>query len=205
MEESRRGVIRAHGRAGRGACGSSMRRTHSGALFVSVGAFALALTLAGCGSKAALTPPQKLDAGIAAFSQGNYNEARSDYKAVLKDDPSNKYGLNKIAWYDLGVLDQKAGDAAAARSEYQQALLIDPKYPNALYNLAVLETSTSPANAVSLYRQALALAPTNPNIRWNLGLLLYRRGHTAQGVALLKSAIKIDPGIAVKLPKDVKL
>ncbi|MGA8295786.1 MAG: tetratricopeptide repeat protein [Acidimicrobiales bacterium] len=166
---------------------------------------ALALTLSSCGSHAALTPPELLNAGITAFTQGNDSQARADYQKVIKHDPKNTYGLDKIAWYDLGVLDQKLGNTSSARSEYQQALLIDPKYTNALYNLAVLETPTNPSNAIALYREDLAISPKDPNIRWNLGLLLYKSGNVAAGRAFLKSAIRIDPSIAVKLPKDVKL
>jgi Tfp pilus assembly protein PilF len=186
----------------------SLRRTpgnHGRVISMCVVALGTTLILGGCGSKAALTPGQRLNAGIAAFSESNFSQARSDYKEVIKNDPSNSHGLNKIAWYDLGVLDQQLGHTQAANSEYQQALLIDPRYPNALYNLAVLDTSSNPSRAINLYRRALVLTPANPNIRWNLGLLLYKTGHVIEGRALLKSAIKIDPGIAVKLPKGVKL
>lgn len=172
--------------------------------FVGAG-LAFALIVSSCGSHAALTPAELLNAGITAFAQGNDNQARTDYKKVIQRDPRNTTGLDKIAWYDLGVLDQKLGNESSARSEYQQALLIDPKYTNALYNLAVLETPANPANAIALYRQDLAVSPNDPNIRWNLGLLLYKTGDVAAGRAFLKSAIRIDPSIAVKLPKDVKL
>jgi tetratricopeptide (TPR) repeat protein len=142
---------------------------------------------------------------LAAFLTRNYPLARADYKAVLKEDPTNKYRLDKIAWYDLGVLDQKLGDRSAARSEYAQALKLDPKYVDALYNMGVLETSTDVSVAINLYRRALALAPKSPDIRWNLGLLLYDTGHVAQGRVLLKSAIELSPSIAARLPKNVTL
>jgi tetratricopeptide (TPR) repeat protein len=176
------------------------------AVAVGVVVFALTLTLASCSSSpAVLTPTQSLNAGLVAFSQANYSQARADYEAVLQKDPSNKYGLNKIAWYDLGVLDQRLGRAAAASSEYKQALVLDPKYTSALYNLAILETLSDPSHAISLYEQALATSPKDPNIQWNLGLLLYNRGHLARGRALLKSALKISPSLRSKLPKHVKL
>ncbi len=176
------------------------------AVAVGVVALALALTLASCSSSpAALTPSESLNAGLVAFSQANFSQARADYEAVLQNDPGNKYGLNKIAWYDLGVLDQRIGRAAEASSEYQQALVLDPKYTSALYNLAILQTLKDPSNAISLYEQALATSPKDPNIQWNLGLLLYNRGHLAKGRALLKSAMKISPSLKSRLPKHVKL
>jgi Tfp pilus assembly protein PilF len=173
---------------------------------VGVVVLAMSLALASCSSSpAVLTPTQSLNAGLVAFSQASYSQARADYEAVLHKDPSNKYGLNKIAWYDLGVLDQKIGRAAAARSEYRQALVLDPRYTSALYNLAILQTPKDPSNAISLYEQALATSPKDPNVQWNLGLLLYNRGHLAKGRALLKSALKISPSLTRKLPKDVTL
>jgi tetratricopeptide (TPR) repeat protein len=187
---------------------SSRRRSHAPlreALFLVIVALAGAMTLASCGSHAALTMAQRLNAGLDAYTAGNYTQARSDYEQVIRQDPSNKDGLDQVAWYDLGVLDQKLGNYAAARSDYQQVLLLDPKYVNALYNLAVLEAPKDPSGAISLYQQALVLAPTNPDIPWNLGLLLYAAGDVAQGRKYLKIAIKLDPAIASRLPKNVTL
>jgi tetratricopeptide (TPR) repeat protein len=176
------------------------RRLIVGVLLV----LALGLMLAACGTKASLTPAQRLNAGLAASERGNDRLARTDYENVLKQPRSNK-GLNKIAWYDLGVLDQKLGNTSAAISEYQQAILIDPKYTFALFNLGILETRTNSSAAISFYLRALATAPENAGIRWNLGLLLYQTGHLAQGRSYMQSAIRIDPAYATRLPKGVRL
>jgi tetratricopeptide (TPR) repeat protein len=169
-------------------------------------AVAGAVTLASCGTHAALTPTQLINRGLSAYNSGDYSQAIKDFKKVIQKDPTDKDGLTKIAWFDLGALEQKLGDTAVARADYQQVLLIDPKYVNALYNLGVLEASTDPTGAISLYRQALALAPKDPDILWNLGLLLYARpGERAQARIYLKETIKLDPAFASRLPKNVKL
>jgi tetratricopeptide (TPR) repeat protein len=165
----------------------------------------LATVLAGCGSTSSVSPTQSLNAGLFAFSQRNYPEARADHNAVVRDDPNNTYGLKLLAWYDLGVLDQKLGRTVAAGSEYRAALAPDPKYTNALYNLAVLESPKDPIAVISLYREAYALSPRDPNVQWNLGLLLYSRGQVAEGRKFLNNAIRIDASLRARLPKSVKL
>lgn len=165
------------------------------------------LTLSACSSSKTPSgsPQTLLNDGVAAANAGNLSQARIDYQAVVKADPTNKDELEQIAWFDLGVIDQKEGNASAAQSEYQQALVLDPKYTNALYNLAVLETTANPQNAINLYQQVLALAPKDPNSMWNLGLLLYRTGQVTQGRTYLNQAIALAPSLASKLPAGVTL
>lgn len=167
--------------------------------------FGAGLLLSAC-TPATLTPAERLNAGLSASSAGNYTAARGDYQDVLRSDPTDKYGLNNIAWYDLGVLDQTLGNASAAISEYREAILLDPKYVSAFYNLGVLESTIHhEAAAIAYYRDALALSPADPNIQWNLGLLLYEHGYIAQGRQYLRSAIRTNSGFLQKLPKNVHL
>lgn len=189
--------------------GLGRRRGGGGRVVPVAAAVVIAAALAGCSPSTSpppsLTPPQLLSAGISAAAKGNSDQSRADYQAVIQHDPSDRYGVNSLAWYDLGVLDQKEGHLRAAHSEYQYALNLDPKSVHALYNLAVLETTSDPVGAVSLYRKVLTLRPNDPNSQWNLGLLLYRSGQVAEGRMLLNSAIKLAPSLAKKLPSGVTL
>jgi tetratricopeptide (TPR) repeat protein len=143
--------------------------------------------------------------GLKAQGQGKLAEARADYGKVLAQDPTNRYKNNKYVYFDLGVMDQGAGNVTAAGSDYRKALLVDPNYQSALYNLAILETPTSPQSAILLYQQILALKPKDPNTLYNLGLLLYGSGQVPQGQAMLREAIALAPTLAAKLPATVKL
>jgi tetratricopeptide (TPR) repeat protein len=170
----------------------------------------LALGLSACSSSPATTPPattpkQLLNAGITAQASGNITVARNDYAAVIAQDPQNKTGYDLYAYYNLGVIDQTQAHLEAAETEYQSALAIDPKYYNAMYNLAVAETTTAPQSAIAQYRQLLRIKPRDINSTYNLGLLLYDTGHLAQGRVLLKQAIALDPALRAKIPKTVKL
>ena len=99
----------------------------------------------------ATTPKALLSEGISAQSHGNLTEARNDYAAIIALDPQNHSGYNLYAYYNLGVIDQTLGHLPAAETEYETALQINPRYLNAMYNLAVAETTTSPPSAIAEY------------------------------------------------------
>lgn len=139
------------------------------------------------------------------MNAGNDTQARADYQAVIAKDVGNKLGLAKVAWYDLGVLDQRLGQSTNAEAEYQQAVELDPSYTSALYNLATIETTTDPKGAIQLYQQILSIEPDNPNSEFNLGLLLYDNGQIAQGRADLNKAIAAAPSLASRVPSGVSL
>jgi tetratricopeptide (TPR) repeat protein len=175
---------------------------------------ALAVVVMGAGAAACQSSPStssspnaaKLFAeGLKAQGAGDLNAARADYAKVIAQDPTNRYKNNKYVYFDLGVMDQDAGNGTAAAAEYRKALLVDPTYLSALYNLAIVETPTSPQSAILLYQQILAVTPHDPNTLYNLGLLLYDTGQIAQGQAMLKEAIFLAPALQAKLPASVTL
>ena len=67
---------------------------------------------------------------------GKADQAIATYQKVLKQDPSNK-----VALYNLGVIDHMAGRNANAEKNYRAALVSDPNFGPALFNLAILRTS----------------------------------------------------------------
>ncbi len=181
-----------------------MRRRRAGRTGWSLIALAVvtALAIPACGSSkksastTTTTPADGLiQAGVTAGDHGNTAAAIADYRAALKANP-----LSNIAYYDLGVIYQQKGDATDARTSYQKAILINPTYKSALFNLAILDTPTEPATAVSLYTQLLGLNANDSNVLFNLGLLLRQTGQTVQGNADLAKAIKINPALASRVP-----
>ena len=146
------------------------------------------------------TANQLVDAGLAAESAGNVNQAFADYQAAAAKDPNNQY-----APYDLGYIYQQRGDTKDAAAEYRQALLIDPKFGDALYNFGVLETPIDPASAISYFRQDLAVAPTNASANFNLGVLLIKQGETTEGDSYVQTGINLNPALASDLPAGISL
>jgi tetratricopeptide (TPR) repeat protein len=168
--------------------------------------------LAACSSPAAQpgstaagnsTPAELINTGLAALKAGNDSTARSDFTQVIAIDPQNKAGDNKIAYFDLGVIDQQQRNIAGSEAEYQEALNIDPNYVLANYNLGVEEAVSNPTYAISLYRTAVAAQPTYVEAVYNLGLLLYQQGQVAEGQTYLAKAIAMDPSYRNLLPAGV--
>jgi len=83
--------------------------------------------------------------------------------------------LNQFAYYDLGVIYIGSGQAAAAAVALQKSLLIAPNYFPAIYNLAFIDSSAQPTEAITLYTQAANLKTASTANRAkafaNLGVL----------------------------------
>jgi tetratricopeptide (TPR) repeat protein len=160
-----------------------------GALGATVGVGAV---LVACGGGASTDRESTLlNAGLKAQADHRLAQADADYLAVLKLD-----GSNRTAWYDLGVIAQQQGYADDARHDYRQALVVDPHYVPALYNLGTLEAVTSPTMAVRLYRQVVKLTPGDAAAHYNLGLALKSLGHAKEGTAEIAKAVTLDPSLA---------
>jgi tetratricopeptide (TPR) repeat protein len=187
-------------------CAFGGRRRGSRRAQLGFGSLAAALLIAitACSSSATKSPSttlkpadKLLQQGLAAQNAGRISEAKQDYLAVIHIDPANK-----IAYYDLGVIYQRQNDATNAAVYYQKALLADPKYKPALFNLAVLDASTAPQTAIALYRQLLVLNANDANVHFNLGLLLRTTNQAVEGNAEIATALKLDPGLASRLPAE---
>lgn len=161
-------------------------------------AVAALLATSACGGGS----PQKqatdlIGKGLQAQSTGNLDEAGRDYRDAIKKDPSNK-----IAYYDLAVVDQTKGRLTLAETEYRQALRLDPNFVPALFNLAIVRTAAGSKNeAVDLYRRAIAAQPSYAAAHLNLGFLLRDIGEVTAGNAELAKAVQIDPSLRSRIPK----
>ena len=137
--------------------------------------------------------------GLSAESHGESQKALTDFKEAADKNPGSA-----IAYYDLGVVYQQSlNDANEATNEYNKAILADPSYKPALFNLATLETSSDPQAAIGVYNQLLKLNPNDVNVLFNLGLLLIAQNQGTQGHIDLKKAISLDPSLASRVPKGI--
>ena len=171
------------------------------------GASSLLLTVAllsACGSSAAGSDAQQasalLSAGLQAAGRGNDTEAASDYHKCLSHEPKNKF-----CNYNLGVIDQGAGRNQSAEVFYRAALLADPNFVPALYNLALIRQEVSPQEAESLYRNAIAVQPSYAIAHLNLGFLLRSEGRNTEGNAELLKATQLDPKLASRIPAGLNI
>jgi len=156
-----------------------------------------AAALAACGDQsAAQSASQNLSAGIAAQQAGNYGTATADYSKVLNTEPHNVYAL-----YDLGDVEQFQHQNAAAATHYQEALAVNPKFENALYNLAIIDSKSKPSEAKVLYLQVVALYPKDAVARLNLGRVLLLLGEKKAAATQINLAVNLEPSLRSQAPK----
>jgi tetratricopeptide (TPR) repeat protein len=157
-------------------------------------------TLTASGTTSADTADQLVAAGLAADSAGNQDLALRDFDAAAAKDPRNVY-----AHYDLGTIYQQRTATNEAAKEYREALLIDPKFADALYNMGVLETPIDPAGAIQYYIKDLGIQPTNASANFNLGVLLIDRGQTSRGYSYLETGIRLNPTLSADIPPGISV
>ncbi len=167
----------------------------------------LVVALAGAACSKAATPsssPAKtadnlVTKGLGAESKGESQTAVNDFTAAIAANPADTY-----AYYDLGVMYQsQLNNPTQAAAEYNKAILANPAYKPAIFNLAILETPNDPAGAIAEYQKILALDSNDADTNFNLGLLLIAQNQSTQGHADLAKAIMLEPSLASRVPKGI--
>jgi len=93
--------------------------------------------------------------GKAYFSQSNYGDARSDFKAAAECEPANNR-----AFYHLGVVDRVLGDNNSALNALQACIEINPFHVDALFAISgvYFDTGDYPG-ALEYCEKALLVEP----------------------------------------------
>jgi tetratricopeptide (TPR) repeat protein len=133
--------------------------------------------------------------GLQAQIHGQPALAANDYLRSLKINPGNK-----VAWYDLGLIQQEAGNNGQAEIYYERSSALDPHYVPPLYNLATLVAPRDPASAVKLYEKVIAVEPMLAEAHLDLGFALQALGQGAQGNAEIAEAVRLDPSLSSRVP-----
>jgi len=158
-------------------------------------AVVLAVALAACStSSSGVDPNVSLSKALADYFAGNVSLAKSEFQAIVKADPTNKY-----AWYDLGVIAQGNGDTSGAATDYLKSIGIDPTFESPLYNLGVLRYQENNIDdAITYLTRAVAANAQDANAHWNLGLALARKDTKPDNTLATKQlneALKLDPAL----------
>jgi tetratricopeptide (TPR) repeat protein len=167
--------------------------THSRRSLGALGLCALVTGVAACGSPPTAT--SLVAQGLRAQLSGNVSTAAGEYQQAIKLDRNNV-----IAHYDLGTVYDKQGNAAGAVAEYRAALLVDPTFTDALFNLAVDTAGSDPAAAAQLYFKVVSLQPAFAAAWLNLGFILQGDGKLAEARADWARAVALDPSLAARVP-----
>jgi Tfp pilus assembly protein PilF len=158
--------------------------------------------LSACTSVGAKSETQQANdailAGLHAQGSGDLKTAADDYRQAIAHDPRNK-----VAYYDLGLVNQLEGSNDAAEQNYRAALQIDPNFVGALFNLALLRTPAAPSEAETLYRHVISLRPNDAGPHLNLAFLLRSLGRKDEAKAEFAKAVQLDPTMAGRVPPDM--
>jgi general secretion pathway protein A len=101
---------------------------------------------------------------------------------------------------ELGAHLARSGQLDEAIAAFREAVLLEPDYVNALFNLGVaLLEKGEPLDAVAALRKATALAPDHGLAHRTLGIALRQSGDLAAAAAALRRAVDLSPMDAVAL------
>jgi tetratricopeptide (TPR) repeat protein len=159
-----------------------------------LGTALILIVLAACSSKSQTQQASdELNAGLQAASAGNTDVAVQHYQACLTHDNQNEFCI-----YNLGVNAQRLNQLLQAENDYRLALLIDPNFPSALFNLATIRAADGGQDeAIALYQHYIALAPNDAGAHVNLGILLASKGDQTGAAAEFAMALKLDPSTLI--------
>lgn len=114
-----------------------------------------------------------------------------DAEAVLKRAARVR---DAAAEYNLGVVLDRRGRLAEARTHYARALAIDPFYARAMNNLGVsLDRNGQIGEAVAMLRRATEADPDNAETFSNLGSALIGARQLPEAIRALETSVALDP------------
>lgn len=154
---------------------------------------ALVIGLAACGSPP--TAAGLVSEGLRAQLAGDDLTAESTYQQAIKLDPNNA-----VAHYDLGTVYDKQGKTSEAVAQYTAAVIVDPSFPDAMFNLAVDTAGSDPLGAEAFYLKVIAVQPGFAAAWLNVGFILHGQGKLAEANADWAKAVTLEPSLASRLP-----
>jgi Flp pilus assembly protein TadD len=153
----------------------------------------LAIVLAACGAPP--TAATLVTLGLKAQLSGDLAKAEDNYLQAIKLDANNA-----VAHYDLGTVYDRHANQSQAVTEYTAALVIDPTFTDAMFNLAVDTAATDPSSAKELYLKVVTGQPGYAAAWLNLGFILMGEGNTSGARADWTKAIALDASLAARIP-----
>ena len=140
---------------------------------------------------ASVTAPRP---NISPELRGDIYMARKMYREAIdmyRECPQSAVTVNKIgiAFHQLLQLD-------LAKKNYERAVNMDPKYPEAINNLGTIYYARkSYRRAIKYYKKALKVANPTASIYANLGAAYFARKDYKQASECYENALKLDPEV----------
>lgn len=166
-----------------------------GALYVETGKVTQGIELLERGLTSEIVNPQILyelhyHLGIAYSRLSNLESAIAHYQAALQLNIDSILKLG--AYNNLGNLKRLTGDLIEAKTAYEMALQIDPKFVAGYYNLGMtLKALGYLKEAIAAYQQAIDLNSNYAEAYQNLGVVLMKLGKVPESLAAFSRAIAL--------------
>ena len=131
------------------------------------------------------------DAELESEARAAFDRALDEYRLAQRANAERPE-----AHVNLGIMNLKRGDSAAARRDYERALELAPWFVPAWVNLAdLLRIEGHEEEAAAALARALAADPDNATVHHALGLLRVRQKRTREGLLELARAAELAPGM----------
>jgi tetratricopeptide (TPR) repeat protein len=127
-----------------------------------------------------------------AVATGGPDLAIGHLSTLLSQQPGDS-----SAWFDRGLIHQRAGRHDAALSDYDAAIQWEPAHAEAHFNRAqTLVALNRRDEAIDAYARVIVLQPDTADARLNRAILLCERGDLAPARDEIEQAIQPQPGDA---------
>ena len=131
----------------------------------------------------------KEEQAIALINQGKPNEAELLYSGLVAAGSESH-----IVHGNLGALLKIKGDIKNAILCFNNALKLNPNYPDAHNNLGTaLQEQGDLTAAIASYNSALQLKPNYPEAHYNLGIALQEQGDLTAAITSYNTALQLNP------------
>jgi tetratricopeptide (TPR) repeat protein len=135
--------------------------------------------------------------GCMAMEQGNFARAARCFERSLKvAGKSAPKSFLARAENDLGCALLEQGRVPGAISNFESALVLQPAYPQAYYNMGrAFMTNRQPDVAVDCFQRALALDSGAAEIHYKLANALVQLGRPAEAMAEYSKTLQLRPAL----------
>lgn len=132
-----------------------------------------------------ITASTRFAAGQFSESQGNFQNAASQYEEALQLDPAHNDSM-----FRLGIVLARLRQYPQAITTWQRYVKATGGSATAYANLGLCyELAGKPVEAERAYRDAIRKDPRNEPARVNYGLMLARYGHTDEALKHLRAVL----------------
>ena len=131
----------------------------------------------------------QLEALVGFHKTGQFQEALAAINGLIKT-----YDKDPFLYNIKGSCLCETGDLSASIVSFEKAILINPDYAEALYNLGVAyQKLDQPDMAIETYKKAIAIQHAYPTAHHNLGIIYFQKDQMNSAIKSFEWAIAYSP------------